>query len=121
MEFVNRDGNYADIVNFPIDNVTARVRFRSATSDEVMLYYITPNEGYVLHDKRYDTIITDEETGEETVVLGYRRTTASCSKTQFDNDTYEFYAVLEDSVPADQIRNATVPHEVMSVEETETE
>ena len=41
-------------------------------------YEITPNEGYVMHDKNYDIPIFDENTMEVTdYMLGYRPTTAS--------------------------------------------
>lgn len=91
-------------------------------------YRITPNAGYVLHDKIYDTILEEEvenpETGEmewvETgVVLGYRTTTASVSVRTYDftpftmqdengNDVTaygarEFYTKPASEVPADQI------------------
>ena len=69
-------------------------------------YSITPIEGYVLHDKGMDVPVIDEETGVETgeVLLGYRRTTASCAANyDFVTNPREFYAVLESSVPADQI------------------
>ena len=61
-------------------------------------YYITPVEGYVLHDKVYDSPAVDEVTYEETgeIILGYRRTTASCSVNyDFIENPREFYAVAE--------------------------
>ena len=68
-------------------------------------YLITPNDGYVLHDNRYDVPVFDEITGEETgeVILGYRTSTASCTIAQFNANTYEFYAVPIDEVPENQI------------------
>lgn len=103
-------------------------------------YYITPTDGYVLHDSGYDYIetVVDEITGEETEVLkfGYRRTTASCgynydfaTSTVTDENgntftaygTRQFFAVPESSVPADSIFGVTTPPEVMSTEETDTE
>ena len=83
-------------------------------------YYITPNSGYVLHDKNYDYPIYDEETLEETgTVLGYRRTTASVGIANYDFTTFEtldesgstvtaygvreFFTKLETDVPENQI------------------
>jgi hypothetical protein len=93
-------------------------------------YRITPNEGYVLHDNRYDNYAEYDEEGNPIgeLVLGYRTSTASCSVRQLvvdDNgeivtNTYDFYAVPVSSVPADQIfGNVTPETEVMS--ETDTE
>lgn len=103
-------------------------------------YYITPVEGYVLHDSSYDALelVTDEITGEEIEVLkfGYRRTTASCGRTyDFATSTVtdengntftaygtrQFFAVPESDVPADSVFGVITPPEIMSTEETETE
>ena len=68
------------------------------------VYSITPNEGYVLHDKVGDLIVEDEVTGEEIVTLAYFRGTCTCGANyDFAANPREFYAVLESSVPADQI------------------
>lgn len=69
------------------------------------IYRITPNEGYVMHDKTYDDVVLDEETGDLiTVGLGYRRSTASVSANyDFAANPREFYTVLESEVPEDQI------------------
>lgn len=110
---------YEEIIPSPIENVTIK---KGIVDGVHRNYNIEPNEGYILHDKGYDYTVTDEITGEETLILGYRRTMASCSKTQlvFDENnnvvinTREFYAVPENSVPADQIFGTTNPdHEVM--------
>lgn len=84
-------------------------------------YEITPNEGYVLHDKNYDLPVLDDETGDETgeFILGYRTSTASClANYDFTANPREFYAVLESEVPADQIfGGGNNDHEVMANEE----
>lgn len=76
-------------------------------------YRITPNEGYVLHDNRYDNYAEYDEEGNPIgeLALGYRTSTASCSVRQLvvdDNgeivtNTYDFYAVPASSVPRNQI------------------
>ena len=75
------------------------------------LYEITPNEGYVLHDNSYDIYAEYDENGNGIgdVILGYRTSTASCTVAQFNNNTYEFYAVPASSVPADQIFGDVTP------------
>ena len=64
-------------------------------------YYITPNEGYVLHDNTYD--YTDQDGN---AFLGYRETTAVCGASyDFAVNPRKFYAVLEseaeENVPID--------------------
>lgn len=79
-------------------------------------YLITPVDGYVLHDKGYDTPVLDPITYEETgeIKLGYRTSTASCAASyDFTANPREFYAVPADSVPADQIFGGGNDHEVM--------
>ena len=86
-----------------IENTTMQRNFRDGVATT---YYITPNEGYVLHDKGMDDAVIDEETFEETgeVLLGFRRSTASCAANyDFVANPREFYAVPEDSVPEDRI------------------
>lgn len=69
-----------------------------------MIYRITPVSGYVLHDKARDWTDVDPYTMEETYVLGFTRGMASCGASyDFAANPREFYAVPEDSVPADQI------------------
>jgi hypothetical protein len=93
-------------------------------------YYITPDEGYVLHDSNYDDVIFNEETGEEIgIQLGYRRTTASVFIRTYDFTPHEmldeagntvmaygarnFYTKLETDVPENQIFGVGNNHEVM--------
>lgn len=131
--FINREGEFADIANFPIENTTARVRFRSTTSNEVKSYRISPNDGYVLHDREYDIIEYDIDpiTGEVIEIsrrLGYRTTMASCgynydfTATTITDDngvthtaygSRQFFAVPADSVPENQIYDITNPPEIM--------
>ena len=91
-----------------IENTTMQVVF---VDDRHYGYTITPNSGYVLHDKRYDEPVFDDngnETGE--VILGYRTSTASCPASyDFVANPWEFYAVPANSVPADQIFGTTEP------------
>ena len=97
-----------------IENTTMQKNFRDGVATT---YYITPNEGYVLHDKRMDDEVIDEitlmPTGE--VILGYRTSTASCHASyDFTVNPWEFYAVPENSVPADRIfGGANNNHEAM--------
>lgn len=83
------------IVPSLIENTTMQKNFRDGVSTT---YYITPNEGYVLHDKGLDVPEYNEETFEETgnILLGYRHTTASCSVNyNFEANPRKFYAVPE--------------------------
>lgn len=78
-------------------------------------YRITPNAGYVLHDKGLDNVIFDEE-GNETgeIILGYRTSTASVGANyDFTVNEREFYAVLATTVPEDQIFGTVVKPEIM--------
>ena len=78
-----------------IENTTMQKNFKDGVATT---YYITPSEGYVLHDKMLD----DEIDG--VLVLGYRTATASCPVSyDFTANPREFYAVLASEVPEDQI------------------
>lgn len=93
-------------------------------------YRITPNEGYVLHDKSYDFPILDEETREEIgTQLGYRTSMASIhinsdlsERTILDENgnevtaytSREFFCKLRTEVPENQIFGVDEPeHEIM--------
>ena len=68
-------------------------------------YRITPNDGYVLHVKEWDNTAYDED-GNETgdVVLGYQTGMASVGfNYNWEENPREFFAVLADSVPIEQI------------------
>lgn len=95
-----------------IENTSMKKVFRDGVHVQ---YDITPNEGYVLHDNLYDNPVLNEETGEETIVLGYRVSTASvAARYDFEANPRELYAVLATDVPADQIFGTPEPdHEIM--------
>lgn len=92
---------YEDVIPSPIEN--ARVQ-KSYYNGEHRSYSITPNSGYVLHDKARDWEDIDPETWAVTIKLGYTTGTAACGANyDFAANPREFYAVPADSVPADQI------------------
>ena len=76
-------------------------------------YYITPNDGYVLHDNRYDTYAEYDENGNGVgdVILGYRTSTASCAVRKLvvdDNgnivtNDYDFYAVPTENISKENV------------------
>lgn len=69
-------------------------------------YYITPVDGYVLHDQKRDWYNEYDDMGNPIgePTLGFTRGTATCEATyDFTANPREFYAVPETSVPADQI------------------
>lgn len=96
--------SYTEIVNpSPIENATVLKVF--SDNNVHRNYRITPNSGYVLHDKGYDVPIFDEE-GNETgeFIPGYRRSTASVGASyDFAVNEREFFTVLASTVPEDQI------------------
>ena len=94
---------YEDVIPSLIENTTMKKRLFDGVHKT---YTITPNENYVLHDINYDEEILDEETLEPTgeVILGYRTSeTIVPANYDFVVNPRELYAVLESSVPADQI------------------
>ena len=105
---------YEDVNPTLIENTNMQ---RCISNGVHTVYLITPIDGYVLHDKSFDSPVYDEITQEETgeVILGYRKTTASCAASyNFATNPREFYAVTEGSVPADQIfGGGDNDHEVM--------
>ena len=92
-------------------------------------YNVTPNEGYVMHDKAYDEAEVDEAfipTGN--IILGYRPTTASIglnndlsARTMLDEagnevtayTEREFFCKLRSEVPENQIFGVDEEHEIM--------
>lgn len=105
---------YEDVIPTLIINTSMQI----FSSDGVQRRYtITPNDGYVLHDKGYDEEVLDPETMEPTgeVILGYRTSTASCNMNyDFTVNPNEYYAVLRSEVPESQIFGDTTPdHEIM--------
>lgn len=89
----------------PMDTLIANTTMQKMLSDGVHTgYEITPNEGYVLHDKGRDWTEPNWETMEDELHLGYTRGSASCRVNyDFEANPREFYAVLESEVPADHI------------------
>jgi hypothetical protein len=93
-----------------IENTTMELGIENGLAKK---YRITPNQGYVMHDNRYDSYneYDEEGNGVGEPILGYRTSTASCSVRQLVVDengnittnVYDFYAVPASSVPADQI------------------
>ena len=77
-----------------IENATVEARYNS--SNTLYGYRITPNEGFVLHTKNYDTEVFDEETLEPTgeILLGFTSAYAAVGYNyDFDNvvaDTYTY-------------------------------
>lgn len=92
---------YEDVTPTLIEDTTMQKLFIDGVHKT---YRITPNDGYVLHDKNRDWTDVDPDTMEETLKLGYTTGTATCGANyDFTTNPREFYAVLETSVPADQI------------------
>ena len=113
---------YEDVIPSLIENTTMQKTFLNGVH---RAYTITPNDGYVLHDKNYDEEVIDPmtlmPTGE--IKLGYRPSTASCGYNYDFTTTQvtavngqivtaygsrEFYAIPETEVPADQIYGGEV-------------
>lgn len=100
---------YEDVIPTLIENTTMQIRYIDGVA---RVYTITPIDGYVLHDQKRDWIDMDPITGEETPYLGYTTGTATCAMNyDFNTNPREFYAVLETSVPADQIFGIHPDHE----------
>lgn len=106
--------SYTEIVNPSLIENTSMLK---VFTDEGVHrnYRITPNPGYVLHDKGLDYVVTDEE-GNETgeVILGFRTSTASVhANYDFAVNEREFYTVLANTVPEDQIFGTASKPEIM--------
>lgn len=85
----------------PVENATVVKAFVGGVHRQ---YEIIPNDDYVIHDKARDWTENNPETGEEAMKLGYTTGMASCAANyDFTVNPREFYAVLADSIPADQI------------------
>lgn len=94
---------YEELNPTPIENARVRKAFLNRVAK---VYYINANEGYVLHDNTLDSPAYVEIIGGETggIILGYSEGTKSCGiDYDWDANPREFYAVLRDTVPADQI------------------
>jgi len=103
---------YEDVIPTIIENTAMQLRKKDGVATT---YYITPVSGYVIHDKASDWEDVDPDTGDVIEVhLGYCRGTVSCGANyDFAANPREFYAVPEDSVPADHIFGNGNDHEIM--------
>lgn len=106
---------YEAVIPAPIENTTVKKAFLNGVAT---VYYISANDGYVLHDNVLDVYeefdaTTGEPIGEP--VLGYSEGTKSCGiNYDWDANPREFYAVLRSSVPENQIfSGGGNDHEVM--------
>lgn len=92
---------YENVIPSLIENTNIQLRVMNGTP---FTYRISPISGYVLHDTARDWNETDICTGETTHYQGYGRGTSTCPASyDFTANPREFFAVPEDSVPADQI------------------
>ena len=83
----------------PIENVTVQKVFSDGVHRR---YYITANEGYVLHDNMLDYYMDYDENnnGIGDVILGFYAGTRTVVATyDFTTNPREFYAVLESEIP----------------------
>lgn len=84
-----------------IENTTMQLR---VVDDVPRSYWITPVSGYVLHDRANDWPDIDPDTMEEVHMPGYVSGTVTCGANyDFTANPRAFYAVPENSVPADPI------------------
>ena len=101
-----------DYVTSPIANTTMQEKLRDGV---LYMYALKAETGYVLHDKAGDWDDMDEN-GNITMKLAFYRGECTCLATyDFVANPREFYAVVEDSVPTDQIFGGVGnnDHEVM--------
>lgn len=105
-----------NVIATPLSNITVTEKLNNGV---LIAYAIQANEGYVLHDNMLDY---EDEYGN--ITLGYYSSFRTVAKSyDFTANPREFYAVLESSVPADQIFGigGNNDHEVMSeVDNSET-
>lgn len=95
---------------------TTQQAYYSDTTNVLVTYRIYPNEGYVLRDNKGDWDETDPITGETThYEAHYKGSTSVGANYDFATNPREIEAVLETSVPADQIfgGGGNNDHEVM--------
>jgi hypothetical protein len=98
---------FEDVIPTLIENTNMIKGFRDGVH---MNYRISPIDGYVLHDNSGNWTDMDGIEHE-----AYYTGTVSCAASyDFETNPREFYAVPEDSVPADQIFGGVKPEvEVM--------
>lgn len=82
---------FADVVPTLIPNTTMKARINS-TNDGIKTFWITPCEGYSLHDNRLDEEVIDSETMEATgeIILRYSKDTKTV---RYD---YDFNLIVSD-------------------------
>ena len=97
-------------MNFKYEDIETKIANASmqkvVSEDGKFTYRITPNKGFVLHDKLYDESLMDEVTAEETgkVILGFRKSTAiESSDYDFELNPRQFYAILETEKPTEPV------------------
>ena len=101
---------YEDVTPSLIENTLMQKMIRDGVH---VTYTIRAVDGYVLHDKRNDWEDMDEN-GDPVLMLGYAIGTVTCAASyDFETNPWEFYAVPEDSVPADQIFGVGNQTEIM--------
>ena len=102
---------FEKVIPSHIPNTTMQKVFRDGVHRQ---YYITPNEGYVLHDNAVEFPDIDPETGEEVTLFNYYTGMCSCGASyDFDNTTVidgytaygskRFFARPATEVPKNQI------------------
>lgn len=92
---------YEDVTPTLIPNTTMRKTLRDGVPT---VYRITPIDGYVLHNNVRDWTHINPDTMEETFYRGYSRSGSSVPASyDFAENPSELYAVLADSVLAEQI------------------
>ena len=106
---------YEDVNPTLIANTTMRKRILDGI---FKVYTINANEGYILHDKGYDSPVYDETTGEETgeVILGFRppsSTATVAANYDFIANPRELYAILEDELPEGAVIYSGNNHETI--------
>lgn len=104
---------YEDLIPTLIPNTTMQKRLLNGV---LRSYLITANEGYVLHDSEYDIYPEYDEQGNGIgeAVLGYTQMTRTCGYNyDFIANPRQFYAVPENTVPADDIYSNTNPPETV--------
>lgn len=100
--------SYEDLNPTLIENTTMQKTLLNGVHRS---YRITPISGYVLHDKSLDFAIDFEGVD---IRQGYTTATCTCGANyDFAANPREFFAVLADSVPSDQIFGGDTDHEIM--------
>lgn len=97
-----------------IENCTITPFYNSANI--LYAYFISANEGYILHDRDFDIVETNPVTNEElSRMAGYTSGRCSCmANYDWEVNEREFYAVLRNEVPENQIfGGGDNDHEVM--------